>query len=73
MQLAAGPGPLVAAANAARREGANAGDSLSAEDGTGYRGGEPRLKAHVERILDQARAEGNERLGELAERFLRAR
>ena len=54
-------------------EGANVGDSLSAEEATGYRWGEAQLKPHVERILDQARAEGNERLEELAERFLRAR
>ena len=53
-------------------EGANVGDSLSAEEATGYRWGEPRLAPHVTRILGQARAEGNERLQELAERFLRA-
>jgi hypothetical protein len=53
-------------------EGANVGDSLSAEDATGYRWGEPKLKPHVERILGQARAEGNERLEELARRFLQA-
>jgi hypothetical protein len=53
-------------------EGANAGDSLSAEEATGYRWGEPKLKPHIERIRSQARAEGNERLEELAERFLRA-
>ena len=39
---------------------------------TGYRWGEPKLKAHVERILMEARAEGNERLQQLAERFLRS-
>ena len=49
------------------------GDSLSAEEATGYRWGEPRLKPHVERILADARRERNERLEELAERFLRAR
>lgn len=53
-------------------EGANAGDSLSAEEATGYRWGEPKLKPHVQRILGQAAAEGNERLEELAQRFLRA-
>ncbi len=53
-------------------EGADAGDSLSAEEATGYRWGEPRLKPHVERILAGARRERNERLEELAERFLRS-
>ncbi|HET7789425.1 MAG TPA: hypothetical protein VFK78_01370 [Gemmatimonadales bacterium] len=52
-------------------EGANAGDSYSAELATGYRWGEPRLRPHVERFLQQAREEKNERLEQLAERFLR--
>jgi len=53
-------------------EGANVGDSLSAQHATGYRWGEPRLKPHVERILETARKEKNDRLEQLAERFLRA-
>jgi hypothetical protein len=52
-------------------EGANVGDSYGAERATGYRWGEPKLRPHVERILARARAEGNERLEQLAERFLR--
>ncbi|HMA41377.1 MAG TPA: hypothetical protein VKP10_14980 [Gemmatimonadales bacterium] len=60
-----------AAAAWALIEGANAGDSYSAELATGYRWGEPALRPHVERILAQARAERNERLEQLAERFLR--
>lgn len=60
-----------AAAAWALIEGANAGDSYSAELATGYRWGEPALRPHVERILDRARAERNERLEQLAERFLR--
>jgi hypothetical protein len=52
-------------------EGANAGDSYSAELATGYRWGEPKLRPHVERILAGAVAERNERLQQLAERFLR--
>ena len=60
-----------AAAAWALIEGANAGDSHSAEEATGYRWGEPKLKPHVERILAAARAEKNERLEQLAERFLR--
>src|ERR1044071_8818764 len=46
-------------------EGANAGDSYSAELATGYRWAEPRLRPHVERILKQAREEKNERLEQL--------
>src|SRR3954468_13455939 len=60
-----------AAAAWALIEGANAGDSYSAELATGYTGVDPRLRPHVERILAQARAYGNERLQQLAERFLR--
>ncbi len=60
-----------AAAAWALIEGADAGDSYSAELATGYRWGEPALRPHVERILALARAERNERLEQLAERFLR--
>lgn len=60
-----------AAAAAALIDGANVGDSYGAELATGYRWGEPRLRRHVERILRDARTEGNERMQQLAERFLR--
>ncbi len=62
-----------AAAAWALLEGANVGDSLSAEEATGYRWGEPRLRTHVERLLAEAKASGNERLEQLAQRFLRAK
>jgi len=52
-------------------EGANAGDSHGAESATGYRFGEPKLRPHVERILADAIAEKNERVEQLARRFLR--
>jgi len=52
-------------------EGANAGDSYSAELATGYRWGEPKLRPHVQRILAAAVRDGDERLQQLAERFLR--
>ena len=52
-------------------EGANVGDSHSAQLATGYAWGETRLRPYVERILEQAREQGNERLQQLAERFLR--
>lgn len=52
-------------------EGANVGDSRSAEAATGYAWGEPRLRPHVERILAQAREERDDRMVQLAERYLR--
>ena len=61
-----------AAAAMALLEGANVGDSLSAQQATGYRWGEPALAPHIERILAEAAVAGNERLAQLAERFLKA-
>jgi hypothetical protein len=58
------------AAAQALLDGANAGDSYSAELATGYKWGEAKLRPHVERILKQAKDEGNERLEQLAQRFL---
>ncbi|HXE57370.1 MAG TPA: hypothetical protein VNK43_05175 [Gemmatimonadales bacterium] len=60
------------AAARALLQGANEGDSAAAEDATGYLWGEPKLRPIVERILAEARARGNDRLEQLAERFLRA-
>lgn len=60
-----------AAAAAALLEGARTGDTESAEAATGYYWGEPALRKHVQRLLARARAEGDERLEQLAERFLR--
>jgi hypothetical protein len=60
-----------AAAAEALLEGARTGDTGSAEAATGYYWGEPRLAPHVRRILDRARKEGDERLVQVAERFLR--
>jgi len=59
-----------AAAAAALLEGADVGDSYGAERATGYRWGEPKLRPHVERLLREARAEKDDRLAQLAERFL---
>jgi hypothetical protein len=53
-------------------EGANQGDSLGAEAATGYRWGDPSLRPHVEEILRHARSRGDDRLEQLAERFLEA-
>ena len=52
--------------------GADAGDTASAESATGYYWGEPKLLPWIERILEEAREDGNERLEQLAERYLRA-
>jgi len=60
-----------AAAARALLKGADQGDSASAEAATGYVFGEPKLRPHVEQVLNEARAAGDERLEQLAERFLR--
>jgi hypothetical protein len=60
-----------AAAARALLQGAHLGDTASAEVATGYYWGEPRLRPWVERILAEAHQDGNERLEQLAERFLR--
>lgn len=52
-------------------EAARDGDTASAELATGYYWGEPRLAPHVGRLLDRARAQRDETLIALAERFLR--
>ncbi len=53
-------------------EGANAGNSRSAELATGYRWGAQALVPLMERILEDAEAEGEDRTAQLARRFLRA-
>lgn len=62
---------FAAAAARALIAGADVGDSAGAEEATGYRFGEPLLVPHVLAILDQARADGDERAEQLAERYLR--
>ena len=52
-------------------EGANAGNSRSAEIATGYKWAEPTLVPHIEKILARAREENDERTEELAERYLK--
>jgi len=59
------------AAAEALLEAARDGQTGSAEMATGYYWGEARLKPHVEHILSRARAQGDERLIQLAERFLK--
>jgi hypothetical protein len=59
------------AAAEALLEAARAGDTGSAESATGYYWGEKRLRPFVEKIRARAEREGDERLEELAGRFLR--
>jgi hypothetical protein len=53
-------------------EGANMGFTRAAETATGYRWGEPRLTPHIQAILVRADEEGEDRLAQLARRFLKA-
>ena len=52
-------------------EAAREGDTGSAEMATGYYWGEEKLKPYVREILERERKSGDERLIQLAERFLR--
>lgn len=60
-----------AAAALALLEGANRGDSMGAEEATGLRFGDPRLVPQVRDLLDRARRGGDDRMEQLAERYLR--
>lgn len=60
------------AAARALLEGANAGDTLSAEKATGLAWGAPRLAPHVRAILEEAEGRGDARTVRLARRFLEA-
>ncbi len=53
-------------------EGADQGDSVSAEVATGYRWGETHLLPHVREILVEAQKQGQDRVAQLARRFLSA-
>jgi hypothetical protein len=52
-------------------QGADAGDSRGAEEATGYRWGDRLLMDEVEQILERAEQEGQDRVAQLARRFLR--
>lgn len=52
-------------------EAAREGITAAAEQATGYYWGEGRLRPHVEAILAEAVASGDDRLEQLARRFLR--
>lgn len=59
-----------ALAAAALLEAAREGETASAEVATGYYWGEARLHEHVRVIMERARIEGDDRLEQLARRFL---
>jgi hypothetical protein len=61
-----------AAAAKALLEGARVSEIMAAEEATGYAWGEPKLVPHVEALLDRATKEKDDRLEQVAERFLRA-
>ena len=64
-----------AAAALALLEAASDGETYLAEDATGYRWGDPVLRTHVERLLQQEEslpfAEQNARFMQVARRYLR--
>ena len=60
-----------AATTEALLEGARSGDTGSAESATGYYWGEKKLRPFVELIRAKADSDGDERLAQLAARFLR--
>jgi len=60
-----------AAAAEALLEAAREGDTSSAEQATGYYWGEPMLRDEVRRIMLRAQQTGDDRLEQLARRFLR--
>ncbi|MDH3733164.1 MAG: hypothetical protein OEU54_06495 [Gemmatimonadota bacterium] len=59
------------AAARALLEGANAGNTMSAEKATGLRWGEARLVPHVEALIREAEEAGDTRMARLGKRFLR--
>lgn len=60
----------LAAARALLR-GADQGDTVGAEAATGFYWGDPALERQVSQLLAEAQDEGNERMEQLAERYLR--
>jgi hypothetical protein len=52
-------------------KGADQGDTPGAEAATGYYFGDPSLRRQAEQLLAEAVEDGDERLEQLAERFLR--
>jgi hypothetical protein len=59
------------AAARALLEAARNGETEAAEEATGYRWGEPRLRPQVRELLREAERTGDDRLEQLARRYLR--
>jgi hypothetical protein len=59
------------AAAYAMLEAARAGETATAEEATGYRWGDKKLAPFVQEMLIDAESDGDERLAQLARRFLR--
>jgi len=53
-------------------QGADQGDSLGAEAATGYKWGDGHLTPLIRVILEESEAAGQDRVAQLARRFLRA-
>lgn len=53
-------------------EGANSGYTRGAETATGYRWGDAALVPHITAILTSAESDGQDRVAQLARRFLKA-
>ena len=60
-----------AAAARALLDGANVGNTLSAEKATGYRWGDPALVSYIEELAEEAAGLDDERTVRLARRYLR--
>jgi hypothetical protein len=52
-------------------EAARNGETEAAEEATGYRWGEPRLAVYVRELLREAERAGDDRLEQLARRYLK--
>lgn len=65
------PGYPIAAARALL-EGANRGNTQSAEEATGYPWGDHRLVPEIQRLRAEAIQRGDDRVETLADRFLKA-
>ena len=63
------PDPRSETFAAALIQGANLGETKSAEIATGYSWGDPRLNHHIDHLLTRAQKDGDDRTIQLAKRF----
>tara|TARA_B110000438_G_scaffold295490_1_gene338559 strand:+ start:76 stop:381 length:306 start_codon:yes stop_codon:yes gene_type:complete len=59
------------AAASALIQGANLGETKSAEMATGYKWGDPRLRRYIGLLLTKAKKDGDDRTIQLTKRFLK--